>query len=91
MNNEELSDSGVLLPKCSCHTLRHTFATRMCEAGVNIKALQAIMGHNDIKTTLNIYTDATEKFKSEAINQFAEHFNLTTSLPQNQLDVFTDM
>ena len=33
-------ENPVLLPKFSCHTLRHTFATRMCEAGVNIKAIQ---------------------------------------------------
>lgn len=33
-------DDPVLLPHFSCHTLRHTFTTRMCEAGVNVKVIQ---------------------------------------------------
>jgi len=43
--------------------LRHTFATRMCEAGVNIKVIQETLGHADIATTLNIYTDVTRDFQ----------------------------
>lgn len=54
---------NVLLPHFSCHSLRHTFATRMCEAGVNIKVIQDALGHRDISTTLNIYTDVTKKLK----------------------------
>ena len=53
----------ILLPPFSCHTLRHTFATRMCEKGVNIKVIQDILGHADVSTTLNIYTDATKDLK----------------------------
>jgi integrase/recombinase XerD len=34
------------------HTLRHTFASRLVRAGVNLKVVQALMGHSDIKTTL---------------------------------------
>ena len=49
----------VLLPHFSCHSLRHTFTTRMCEAGVNIKVIQDALGHSDISTTLNIYADVT--------------------------------
>ena len=61
-NDEVLAkdpDSTVLLPRFSCHTLRHTFTTRMCEAGVNIKVIQDALGHSDISTTLNIYADVT--------------------------------
>lgn len=54
---------NVLLPHFSCHSLRHTFATRMCEAGVNIKVIQDTLGHRDISTTLNIYTDVTKELK----------------------------
>ena len=53
----------VLLPHFSCHSLRHTFATRMCEAGVNVKVIQDTLGHRDISTTLNIYTDVTKELK----------------------------
>ena len=65
--NDEVLNEGkkdaVLLPPFSCHTLRHTFATRMCEKGVNIKVIQDVLGHADVSTTLNIYTDATKDLK----------------------------
>lgn len=56
----------VLLPNFSCHNLRHTFATRLCESGANIKAIQNILGHEDITTTMDIYTDVTQEIRSEA-------------------------
>lgn len=78
-NDEELTknpDSTILLPRFSCHTLRHTFTTRMCEAGVNVKVIQDALGHSDISTTLNIYADVTKELrKSEFENldrQFAQ-------------------
>ena len=65
-NTEEFEKSEmppVLLPNFSCHTLRHTFTTRMVEAGVNIKVIQDALGHSDISTTMNIYADATKELK----------------------------
>ena len=56
-------ENPVLLPHFSCHSLRHTFTTRMCEAGVNIKVMQDTLGHADISTTLNIYADVTKELK----------------------------
>ena len=63
LGNASNTEKLVLLPNFSCHTLRHTFATRLIEAGINIKVIQETLGHTDIKTTLNIYTDATEDLK----------------------------
>ena len=65
-NDEQLlkdENAEVLLPHFSCHSLRHTFTTRMCEAGVNVKVIQDALGHKDISTTLNIYTDVTKELK----------------------------
>jgi len=42
------------------HTLRHSFATAMLENGVNIRVLQTLMGHADVKTT-EIYTHVMDK------------------------------
>ena len=36
--------------------MRHTFCTRLANAGMNPKALQYVMGHSDISVTLNVYT-----------------------------------
>lgn len=59
----------ILLPHFSVHNLRHTFCTRMCENTsdkLTLKTIQEIMGHSDISTTLDIYTDITLKHKQEA-------------------------
>ena len=44
------------LPNITPHSLRHTFCTRMANAGMNPKALQYIMGHANITMTLDYYT-----------------------------------
>lgn len=76
-NFEALDREGkeaVTLPPFSNHNLRHTFATRLCETGVNIKVIQEILGHSDIEVTLDIYTDATKDFKRSEMNNFADSF-----------------
>ena len=65
----------VLLPHFSCHSLRHTFTTRMCEAGVNIKVIQDTLGHKDITTTLNIYTDVTKELKKTEFEGLDKYFD----------------
>lgn len=64
----------MLLPHFSCHSLRHTFTTRMCEAGVNIKVMQDTLGHADISTTLNIYADVTRELKREEFAGLDSYF-----------------
>ena len=54
-------DAKVLLPPFSCHILRHTFTTRLCEAGVNVKVIQDTLGHADISTTVNVRNPHTNK------------------------------
>ena len=66
----------LLLPHFSCHHIRHTFCTRMCENETNIKAIQEIMGHADIQTTLNIYAEATDTVKHEAIKALQKGWEL---------------
>lgn len=54
--------SDLLLPNFSCHWLRHTFATRMIESDVSVKAAQELLGHADVRTTMNIYAAAQKEF-----------------------------
>jgi integron integrase len=53
-------DRAGLTKRVSCHTFRHSFATHLLENGVNIRVVQELMGHADVKTT-EIYTHVMEK------------------------------
>ena len=46
----------VQMPKVTPHVCRHTFCSNMAKSGMNPKTLQYIMGHADIRVTLNTYT-----------------------------------
>jgi integrase len=76
----------VTLPRFSNHSLRHTFTTRMCEAGVNIKVMQDILGHADAETTLQIYTDATKDFKKSEMINFEDYFKKQKNRQQKDTD-----
>lgn len=58
------------------HGLRHTYATRLFEANVPPKTVQALMGHSDIALTLNIYTKVMDNVKVEAVEKLDKIFSL---------------
>lgn len=66
----------ILIPHFSCHHIRHTFCTRFCENESNLKVIQDIMGHADIETTMNIYAEASQLKKQEAIKALEHSKNI---------------
>ena len=71
LNAKKERREPIILPNFSCHHLRHTFATRLCEAESNLKVIQSVMGHRNIETTMDIYAEATERRKQESFENLA--------------------
>lgn len=67
----------VVVDHITAHMLRHTYASLLYEAGVDLKSAQRILGHSDIETTIEIYTHLTKKKEAQAIDSINKHFEAT--------------
>lgn len=75
-----LDNTGI-----TTHVLRHTYATRCIEAGMSAVVLQRLMGHTDIKITLNTYTSVFNDYKESELNKVAKYLN--KNLKKNTLEM----
>lgn len=57
------------------HMLRHTYATRCIESGMNATVLSKLLGHKDIQVTLNTYTSVFNKFKEDEIQKYLDYMS----------------
>ena len=70
-----LNEAGV--PDINFHALRHTFATRALEAGMDIKVLSSILGHAQASTTLNLYAHALPDHKKHSMEKMSSFYGST--------------
>ena len=68
---DNLTDLGINRHDCTFHTLRHCFATRCIENGMEPKTLQTILGHATLAMTMDLYCDVMEHTKKEAMQRIA--------------------
>lgn len=79
--------------KVTVHELRHTFATRCLESGIDMKTLQMLLGHADYSTTANIYAHVLEdrknmellKYNKYMTNTFENNFDSIINLAKNNI------
>jgi integrase/recombinase XerD len=57
--------AGIRKRSVSVHTLRHSYATHLLEAGVNLRVIQRYMGHSQLETTM-VYLHLTQKGQEDA-------------------------
>ncbi len=60
------------LPDMKYHSLRHTFATRALEVGMDYKTLSEILGHSSVAITLDLYAHSLDDYKKKQMNKLGE-------------------
>ena len=60
---------------CRFHDFRETHATKLIEAGADIKAIAKRLGHSNIRTTYEIYVRVTKKMKTDTVDKFEDFAN----------------
>ena len=68
----ELLQKKLKIPKRGFHSLRHTFATRAIECGMDVKTLSEILGHKNATITLKRYVHSLMSHKKEYMNKIGQ-------------------
>lgn len=71
----ERGENIPIIPNISSHALRRSFITRCAEAGVNVAVTAKMVGHNDIRTTLDYYTVVREDWQKDELDKLDEYMH----------------
>lgn len=77
----KLRENG--LPNVTFHALRHTFATRWIECGMDVKSLSEYLGHSGVQITLDIYVHSSAQLKREGIERLEAFYGQKTGQASN--------
>lgn len=72
----------MMIPHITAHWLRHTFASLLYLSGVDVVTARKQMGHTDIKTTLQIYTDFEDKYKIRSMTKMDKFIECKSNASQ---------
>lgn len=79
-----LEEAGI--PHTNFHILRHTFATNCINSGADVKSVSEILGHSDVKITLNRYVHPPMDIKRGYLEQLVSQYDcLTPSVKQSEV------
>lgn len=69
--SDEMNEQGIIDKRITAHCLRHSYATRLLEAWLNIREIQELLGHSDIQTTER-YCHVLESNLKQKVNEIFE-------------------
>ena len=71
---EMIWKDGIEFPPIHMHTLRHTFATRCIENGMQPQVLKTILGHSSLAMTMDLYSHVLPDVKADEMQKIAGLF-----------------
>ncbi len=74
----------IVIKTFTPHQLRHTYATMLYDAGVDVLTAQYLLGHSDLSTTMKIYTHLSETRKIQSIDALNDYVSCKSNASQNK-------